>query len=115
MTLPCYPFSSTDLRFSESLKRLLKSHPYSDTFSSCGNCTVPEHLPAREKYVRDVAERLRRAPRITSTTDLDEALLLNFTNPESKLCQAISMLTRVKTVGLCHGWTMGRNQIAAFL
>ena len=44
-----------------------------------------------------------------------EAILLNYTNPESKLCQAISMLTKVRTVGLCHGVAMGRSQIASFL
>ena len=44
-----------------------------------------------------------------------EAILLNFTNPESKLCQAISMLTKVRTFGLCHGVAGGRNQIASFL
>ncbi len=43
------------------------------------------------------------------------AVLLNFTNPESKLCQAISMRTAVKTFGLCHGVYMGQNQIASFL
>jgi len=43
------------------------------------------------------------------------AILLNFTNPESKLCQAISALTRVKTFGLCHGVAIGRRQIADFL
>lgn len=44
-----------------------------------------------------------------------EAVLLNFTNPESKLCQAISMLTKIRTFGLCHGVFMGRDQIASFL
>ena len=44
-----------------------------------------------------------------------EAVLLNFTNPESKLCQAISMLTKIRAFGLCHGVTMGRNQVASFL
>jgi alpha-galactosidase len=43
------------------------------------------------------------------------AILLNFTNPESKLCQAVSMLTTIKTFGLCHGVMMGRHQIASFL
>lgn len=32
-----------------------------------------------------------------------EALLLNFTNPESRVCQGVSMLTRIRSVGLCHG------------
>lgn len=145
--------------------------------------TVADVLPEKEKYARDVAQRLGRACDIHSTTDLDEALrgadyvitaievdrylywsqdfhvprrygfmqvygenggpgglfhalrnmgpmvhiarrmealcpdavLLNFTNPESKLCQAISMLTKVRTFGLCHGWAMGRDKIALLL
>jgi len=44
-----------------------------------------------------------------------EAILLNFTNPESKLCQAINMLTKVRTFGLCHGVAMGRSQVASIL
>jgi len=44
-----------------------------------------------------------------------DAVLLNFTNPESKLCQAVSMLTEVPIYGLCHGVAMGRDQIARFL
>jgi alpha-galactosidase len=44
-----------------------------------------------------------------------DAVLLNFTNPESKLCQAITMLTEIETYGLCHGVAMGRDQIADFL
>lgn len=31
-----------------------------------------------------------------------EALLINFTNPESRLCMAINKYTDVKVVGLCH-------------
>ena len=44
-----------------------------------------------------------------------EALLLNFTNPEHKLCEAINRLTSIRTVGICPGVFMGRMQIAAFL
>jgi alpha-galactosidase len=32
-----------------------------------------------------------------------DALLLNFTNPEARVLDAISHLTRVKAAGLCHG------------
>jgi alpha-galactosidase len=35
------------------------------------------------------------------------ALVLNFTNPLTKLCTAIEKLTRVKTVGICHGIGIG--------
>jgi alpha-galactosidase len=44
-----------------------------------------------------------------------QAMLLNFTNPESKLCEAVSRLTDVRCVGLCHGVAMGREQIARIL
>ena len=32
-----------------------------------------------------------------------KALLLNYTNPESRVCLAVNKLTRVQCVGLCHG------------
>lgn len=44
-----------------------------------------------------------------------DAWLINFSNPESKLCEALDRLTKIKTVGLCHGVFMGREQIAHFL
>lgn len=43
------------------------------------------------------------------------AMLLNFTNPEHKLCEAVTRLTDIETVGLCHGVFMGQEQIAALL
>ncbi|KAA9105555.1 alpha-galactosidase [Microbacterium rhizomatis] len=44
-----------------------------------------------------------------------DALFLNFSNPEHKVCEAISRLTSVKVVGLCHGYFYGVRQISAFL
>jgi alpha-galactosidase len=32
-----------------------------------------------------------------------DALLLNFTNPESRIIRAVSEMTKVRAVGLCHG------------
>ncbi len=32
-----------------------------------------------------------------------EALVLNFTNPESRVCLAVHKLTSIRAVGLCHG------------
>lgn len=43
------------------------------------------------------------------------APLLSYTNPEHKLVEAISRLSAVKAVGLCHGVHMGRGQIAHIL
>lgn len=43
------------------------------------------------------------------------AWLLNFTNPESKVCEALSRLTGVHNVGLCHGIYDGLRQISKLL
>ncbi|KSU81720.1 alpha-galactosidase [Fictibacillus enclensis] len=44
-----------------------------------------------------------------------EAWFINYTNPEAKLVEAISKLTSIKIVGLCHGLDMGIDQLASFL
>lgn len=44
-----------------------------------------------------------------------DAYFLNFSNPEHKVCEAISRLTNVKVVGLCHGYFMGAGQISHLL
>lgn len=44
-----------------------------------------------------------------------DAWLLNYTNPEAKLVEAISKLTRIKVIGLCHGEGMGREQLSQIL
>lgn len=44
-----------------------------------------------------------------------DAWLINFTNPEHKLCEAVSRLTNIRVVGLCHGFFMGLEQIARIL
>ena len=44
-----------------------------------------------------------------------DALLLNFANPEQKLCEAITRLTSIKAYGLCHGVAGGRAQLAHML
>ena len=44
-----------------------------------------------------------------------DAWLINYTNPEAKLVEAISKLTKVKVVGLCHGLDMGIEQVASLM
>ncbi|MFV0519570.1 MAG: hypothetical protein ACK5LY_04770 [Lachnospirales bacterium] len=44
-----------------------------------------------------------------------DAWLLNYTNPEAKLVEAISKFTKIKVAGLCHGLQMGIDQVAEFL
>lgn len=43
------------------------------------------------------------------------ALLLNFTNPEPKVVKAITDLTSIRCVGLCHGVQSARESISAIL
>ncbi len=44
-----------------------------------------------------------------------DAWFINYTNPEAKLVEAISKLTFIKIVGLCHGLDMGIDQLCEFL
>lgn len=44
-----------------------------------------------------------------------EALMLNFTNPESRVCLAVSQLTKITAVGLCHGVFSTRQVVANLL
>lgn len=44
-----------------------------------------------------------------------EAWLLNYTNPLTKLCEALTRLTSIRTVGLCHGVFQGMEQVARML
>ena len=44
-----------------------------------------------------------------------EALLINFTNPESRLCMAVHRHTKVRAVGLCHGFAMIRRSVGEVL
>jgi len=43
------------------------------------------------------------------------ALLLNFTNPESRVCLAVNKLTKVRCVGLCHGVVGSIGKVANVL
>ncbi|MBU0713903.1 MAG: alpha-galactosidase [Verrucomicrobia bacterium] len=44
-----------------------------------------------------------------------QAMLLNFSNPEHKLCEAVSRLSGIRAVGLCHGIHIGQSQVAEIL
>ncbi len=44
-----------------------------------------------------------------------EAWLINYTNPEAKLVEAVLKLTKINAVGVCHGFEMGCDQIAQIL
>jgi alpha-galactosidase len=44
-----------------------------------------------------------------------DALLINYTNPESRLCMAIHKYTKVKAVGLCHQIRAGIRIVANIL
>lgn len=43
------------------------------------------------------------------------ALLLNFSNPEHKLCEAVTRLTKIRNVGLCHGIGDGWQHLSIIL
>ena len=59
------------------------------------------------------------APMLTIARTMEQlcpdAILLNFSNPEHKLCEAVARLTSVNAFGLCPGVVMGRYQLAHLL
>lgn len=44
-----------------------------------------------------------------------DAWLLNYTNPLTKLCEALNRLSSIRTVGLCHGVFAGKKQLSRLL
>ncbi|MCI2050014.1 MAG: hypothetical protein LKJ76_09905 [Lachnospiraceae bacterium] len=44
-----------------------------------------------------------------------EAWLINYTNPEAKLVEAVLKLTKIHAVGVCHGFDMGVDQISRII
>ena len=65
------------------------------------------HALRNIKVIMDLAKAMERL--------CPQAMLLNFSNPEHKICEAITRLTSIKTVGLCHGVFMGREQLSELL
>ena len=44
-----------------------------------------------------------------------DAWLINYTNPLTKLCEALTRLSSIRTVGLCHGVFQGKGQVSRLL
>ena len=44
-----------------------------------------------------------------------DAWLLNYTNPLTKLCEALARLSSIRTIGLCHGVFHGKQQLSRLL
>ncbi|MCL6265982.1 hypothetical protein [Flagellimonas myxillae] len=65
------------------------------------------HALRNIKVIVDLAKAMERL--------CPKAMLLNFSNPEHKICEAVTRLTSIKTVGLCHGVFMGREQLSKLL
>ncbi len=67
-----------------------------------------------------LSHALRNIPIILDIcSDMEElcpnAWLINFSNPESRICMAVSKYTNIKAVGLCHGVFMGRDRVAEII
>ena len=86
---------------------------------------VPRHFGFRQPYgenggIGGLFHALRNMPPMVEIARAMEracpkAWLLSYTNPEHKLCEAITRLTSTPVVGLCHGVFDGRGQIAHIL
>ena len=60
-------------------------------------------LPVVFDFVREME---RRCP---------QALFINFSNPESRIVLALGQYSKIRTIGLCHGIFLARNQVASIL
>jgi alpha-galactosidase len=60
-------------------------------------------LPVVFEFVREMELRCPRA------------LFVNFSNPESRIILALGEYSKIRTVGLCHGIFMARDQVASIL
>lgn len=65
------------------------------------------HALRNIKVIMDLAKAMEKL--------CPDAMILNFSNPEHKICEAVTRLTSIKTVGLCHGVFMGREQLSELL
>jgi alpha-galactosidase len=86
---------------------------------------VPRHFGFRQPYgenggIGGLFHALRNMGPVVEISRAMEracptAWLLNYSNPEHKLCEAVTRLTSTPVVGLCHGVFDGRGQIARIL
>ena len=60
-------------------------------------------LPVVFDFVREME---RRCP---------QALFINFSNPESRIVLALGQHSKIRTIGLCHGIFMAKDQVASIL
>ena len=65
------------------------------------------HALRNMKPMLDIAHAMERV--------CPDALLLNYTNPLTKLCEALTRLSTTKVIGLCHGVFHGKRQLCKLL
>lgn len=71
------------------------AYGFKQVFGECGGPGGAFHTLRSLHIVLPIARDMERL--------CPDALLINFTNPESRVCMGLSMLTKVRFVGLCHG------------
>jgi alpha-galactosidase/6-phospho-beta-glucosidase family protein len=76
-------------------------------YHSVGDTVGPGGLARALRNIPVVVQIARRMEARCS-----DAWLLNYTNPMTTLCRAVTRETRVKTIGLCHEWLGVRRHLA---
>ena len=77
--------------------------PYGENGGPGGIFHAMRNIPPTIRIAREMEKRC------------PQGWLLNYTNPEPWLIEAVSRLTKIRSVGLCHGVFMGMAQIAHLL
>lgn len=84
-----------------------RKYGFKQVYGENGGIGSMFHALRNIKVIMDLARSMERL--------CPDALLMNFSNPEHKICEAITRLTTIKTIGLCHGVFMGREQISEMI
>lgn len=84
-----------------------RKYGFKQVYAENGGVGSLFHALRNIKVIMDLARAMERL--------CPDALLLNFSNPEHKICEAVTRLTSIKTVGLCHGVLFGREQLSEML
>ena len=84
-----------------------KKYGFKQVYGENGGIGSLFHALRNIKVIMDLARAMEKL--------CPNAMLLNFSNPEHKICEALTRLTSIKTVGLCHGVFMGREQLSELL
>ena len=84
-----------------------RKHGFNQIYGENGGPGGLFHALRNMKPMLDIVHAMERV--------CPDAWMLNYTNPLAKLCEAMTRLSTVKVIGLCHGVFHGKQQLCKLL